>query len=377
MPLTVVGGNTIIAIIVIIWFVSGNYQRKISQIINNKLAVASILFFSTHVVGLVWTENIFWGLYIVKKMWYFLLLLPILLTITRKENIKYYISSFLIAMIVTVVLSYSVWFEIIPSFKYATASNPTPFMSHISYNPFLAFTFYLAAHKALFNKKNDSTKVFLYGLLSITISVNMFITGGRAGQVMFFVALLILIFQVYGNTIKAFFISLFSIIGIFLIAYNSSNLFHERMDLLVDEAATYQEQEYGSATGRLVFVKNSLEMIRGNLFFGIGTGDFPDEYQRISKINTPEFVNASHPHNMYILILSQLGLFGLSSLFYLLYSQIKFASSAKDKFLGDLGVVFPILFMVIMFSDSYLLGHYTTLLFVFFSSFLYKDFENS
>jgi O-antigen ligase len=235
----------------------------------------------------------------------------------------------------------------------------------------------LAAHKALFNKKNDSTKVFLYGLLSITISVNMFITGGRAGQVMFFVALLILIFQVYGNTIKAFFISLFSIIGIFLIAYNSSNLFHERMDLLVDEAATYQEQEYGSATGRLVFVKNSLEMIRGNLFFGIGTGDFPDEYQRISKINTPEFVNASHPHNMYILILSQLGLFGLSSLFYLLYSQIKFASSAKDKFLGDLGVVFPILFMVIMFSDSYLLGHYTTLLFVFFSSFLYKDFENS
>ena len=98
LPLTVAGGNLIIGIIVLIWLFSGGYQRKISQIINNRLAIASVIFFSAHVVGLIWTEDMLWGLHIVHKMWYFLLLLPILTTIVKKENIRYYISAFLLAM---------------------------------------------------------------------------------------------------------------------------------------------------------------------------------------------------------------------------------------------------------------------------------------
>jgi len=37
----------------------------------------------------------------------------------------------------------------------------------------------------------------------------------------------------------------------------------------------------------------------------------------------------------------------------------------------------PLLFLVIMWSDAYLLGHYTTTLFIFMSSFLYKTYEGS
>jgi O-antigen ligase len=43
----------------------------------------------------------------------------------------------------------------------------------------------------------------------------------------------------------------------------------------------------------------------------------------------------------------------------------------------DLGIALPLMFLVIMWSDSYILGHFTTLIFVFFSSFLYKDFEET
>ena len=112
-PLTVAGGNLVIGIIVLIWLLSGNYHAKFNQIINNKLAVLSILFFSLHVLGLLWTDDLKWGLTIVKKMSDFLFLLPILLTITKKEYIKYYISAFILAMTLTEVLSYLVWFEII------------------------------------------------------------------------------------------------------------------------------------------------------------------------------------------------------------------------------------------------------------------------
>jgi len=67
-PLTVAGGNLIIGIIVLLWMLSGSYQAKFNQIMSNKLAIFSILFFSTHVVGLLWTEDMEWGLLIVNKM---------------------------------------------------------------------------------------------------------------------------------------------------------------------------------------------------------------------------------------------------------------------------------------------------------------------
>ena len=62
MPLTVFGGNLIIVIICILWLFSGNYKSKFDQIINNKLMLASIVFFCLHVVGLLWTEDLAWGL---------------------------------------------------------------------------------------------------------------------------------------------------------------------------------------------------------------------------------------------------------------------------------------------------------------------------
>ena len=87
-PLTVFGGNLIIVIIVLMWLLSGNYQSKLRQIISSKLMIASIIFFGIHALGLIWTEDILWGLHILHKMWYFLLLFPVLYTIVKKEYIN-------------------------------------------------------------------------------------------------------------------------------------------------------------------------------------------------------------------------------------------------------------------------------------------------
>ena len=98
-------------------------------------------------------------------------------------------------------------------------------------------------------------------------------------------------------------------------------------------------------------------------------GDFPIEYKKINMVNTPSLVNATNPHNMYILVLVQLGLLGLVSLMSIFYYQMKFSFYASNRLIRDVGFTLPALFLVIMWSDSYLLGHYTTLMFVFFSSF--------
>ena len=376
MPLTVFGGNLIIVIICVLWLFSGNYKSKFDQIINNKLMLASIVFFCIHLVGLLWTEDLIWGLHIVHKMWYFIGLFPILYTIVRKDYISHYISAFILAISITEVCSYLVWFEVIEPFKNATVSNPTPFMSHISYNPILAFAIYLVLHEIFFNKKITNLVFALYSFFAISMTINMFITGGRAGQVMFFAMIAIIIFQFFNTQkIKALFLISFLIPGIFFTAYTTSDLFQERVDAAVKNSLFYSENKASSVGLRITFALNSWEAIKKNPIIGVGTGDFPIEYKKINKINTPGLPNTTNPHNMYVLVAMELGALGVISMLSIFYYQIKLSFNSSNKFIRDFGITLPLLFLVIMCSDSYLLGHYTTLIFVFFSSFLYKDFE--
>ena len=378
-PLTVAGGNLIIGMIVLIWLLSGNYKDKFNQITNNKLAVLSILFFSLHVIGLIWTDDIKWGLTIVKKMSDFLFLLPILLTITKREYIKYYISAFILAMTLTEVLSYLVWFEVIDPLHKATVGNPTPTMSHISYNPYLTFAIYLIAHELLNNKSLSSFSKYLYSFFALTMSVNMFITGGRAGQVMFFAMITILIFQYYNSKkIKAAVLTIIILPSIFMTAYSVSPQFNNRVHQAIGDLYSYSSGELNTSIGqRISFTLNSLKIIQENPIIGVGTGDFPNEYKMVNIKNSPDVSLTVNPHNMYILTTVQLGLLGLIIMLSMFYHQFKFAVTSKITVVRDLGVALPMLFLVIMWSDSYLLGHFTTILFIFFSSFLYKDFEKN
>ena len=378
MPLTVFGANLIIVIVCLIWLFSGDYKSKYTLIASSKLLLASIFFFSLHVIGLLWTEDMTWGLHIVHKMWYFLLLFPVLFTIVRKEYIKYYVSAFLLAITLTEIISYLIWFELIEPFKNATIENPTPFMSHVSYNPILAFAIYLVLHELFFNKKITNLVFTLYGFFAISMTINMFITGGRAGQVAFFVMLSIIIFQVLDNQRIKSLITIFIVVPvIFLSAYQTSDLFQKRVNLALTEVIHYSNTTYTSVGLRITYAINSFELIKKHPIIGVGTGDFPVEYSKVNQINTPKLPDTTNPHNMYVIILMQLGSVGLISMLTIFYYQIKLSYNSSNKFTRDTGVTLPLMFLVLMLSDSYLLGHYTTLMFVFFSSFLYKDFEKN
>jgi O-antigen ligase len=374
LPLTVTGNNIAIWVAVIIWLVSGNYKQKFTEIINNKLALASILFFCIHLMALFWTENISWGLEMTRKMLPFFFVLPIFLTLTRLENLKYYIAAFLLAISISEGLSYLIWFGLIEPFKYATISNPTPLMSHISYNPFLAFAIYLVINKLLSGEKIPQLERGIYTFFTLTMTVNMFITGGRAGQVMFFAALVILAFQHFKNSqVKATIISFLLILFISSAAYTASPIFKNRVDSAVQNIVDYKTNKDTSVGQRITFLVNSYELFKSSPIIGIGTGDFPKEYHKINQINSPEVRTTVQPHNMYMLVLSQLGLVGFASLLWIFFVQYRIAINCNKHYIGNIGVALPLLFLVIMWSDSYLLGHYTSNLFILFSSIVYSQ----
>jgi len=378
LPLTVFGANFVIVLICLFWIFSGEYKIKFRKIKQSKLMIASVMFFLIHVLGLIWTEDLRWGLHVTHKMWYFIGLFPILFTIVKRDQFRKYISIFLFAILITEVLSYLIWFELIEPFKNATLSNPTPFMSHISYNPILAFAIYLVGHETLFNKQVTLLKKSFLIFFTFSMSINMFITGGRAGQVMFFAVIILLIFQYFNkNKVIAAFVALFVSSSIFFTAYQTSEIFHDRVNDAVLNIANYETNKKTSVGLRITFALNSFEVIKNNLLLGVGTGDLPSEYIKVNQINTPSLPSTTNPHNMYILVLVQNGMLGLFGLLLIFYFQIKLSLGLNDKFFRDVGISLPILFLLIMMSESYLLGHFTSLLYIFFSSFLYQEIEKN
>jgi O-antigen ligase len=385
-PMTVFGANLIIVVITLTWLLSGNYKNKFNEIIKSNLMVASLVFFGLHVIGLIWTNDLLWGLHIVHKMWYFLLLFPIFFTLVQKKYIEYYILAFLSAILLSVTLSYLIWFEIMPlkknidgveMFLHATLLNPIPFMSHISYNPILCIAIYIVLQKIIFNIGLTLYKKFAYYFFAIIMIINMFITAGRAGQVMFFAMLGILFIQtLVAKKYKFVFLILILIPGIFITAYQVSPAFTERVDDTISSITNYSQNSVTALGHRITYWVNTLELIQEHPIIGVGTGDFPEEYNKIhsQKSNTPSTTN---PHNMYLLVQAQLGIIGLLSFLSIFYYQIKLSFLSTEKFYRDLGIALPLLFLVAMFSDSYLLGHFTSLIFIFFSSFLYKNFEET
>jgi len=176
------------------------------------------------------------------------------------------------------------------------------------------------------------------------------------------------------NLLRAMVIAVIALPMIVFTAYKTSDMFRFRIQDAVSNIEHYGDNKHTSLGERMTFAMNSLEIIREHPIIGVGTGDFKMEYAAVNQRNTPDMPATVQPHDMYLLETVQFGMFGLASLLWILVTQIRIALSSGMPFQKHFGIALPVLFAVIMFSDSYLLGHYTTMLFVFFSSILYQDY---
>jgi len=379
-PLSVFAGNFIAFIIIILWLLSDNLKEKILLIRKDKLFHAVSLFFLLHVFGLLWTEDITWGLEMIRKMLDLGILFPILLTLVDRNKIRLYIYIFLSSITLIVILSFMIWFGFLEPFKNATALNPTPLMTHITHGPFIAFASYLIGSLYLnTEKKFFSVNKIVLALLFLFFSINVFITGGRTGQVVYLFLFSLMYFQNFNINIKSFF-KVFSVLtAILFIAFNTSQIFQNRIIETYEDFQKFEQEKNTNLGLRIQFAINSIEIFKNNPIIGVGTGDFPIEFAKINKVNSPEIEHGkitTNPHNNYLLLMSQFGIAGLISLFYIFFRQFK-SLDKNSTLIKNIGLGFIIFFSVICFGDSYLLGHFTSFMFVFFSSFLYSQDEQT
>jgi len=373
LPLSTAAPFFISLLLVINRIIAGNFKDDFVKLKENSFIKAILLFLLFMSIALLWSDDLKHGLMFTLRKEYKLLLIPIFMFFIQKQHIKHYLFAFLLGMSLSEFFTYLVYFELIAPFGHAKELIPTPFISHITYSPMLAFAIYILLAFLLFDKELSSKKKILYLFFVLTMTLNLFIAGGRAGQVMFFAVVSLLFFQYFSHKrFLAFLASLLVIPTLFFLLYNTLPNFQKRVDSAYSDVVNFNTNRNSSVGLRMNFALNSYEIFKKSPVFGVGTGGFKDAYYTVNKKNTPHLIAIENPHNMYTFLLVEFGIVGLAIFLSIFFFQIKYALKLSDPFLKNLAFATPLLFLLIMLSESYLLISNTMFLYILLSVLLYR-----
>lgn len=374
LPVSVALTNIILVLLLLVFLYERAYKRRFVIIKDNPFVYILIIFVTMHFIGCLWSDNLDTAINVlnqVKKLLY----IPILMMFIKREHIFYYFQAFILGMMISETITYLIWFDVIPKFMYASNVMPSALMRHYNYTVYVAMAVFLLIYLLIYKNKKTHLQIVLAGIFLSTMVLNLLISGGRAGQIGFFVLLFVLIIYYFKEKILKGLLSFVLLSSIlFTLAYTYIPLFQDRANKAVNEVIHFQEGQQNTSVGiRLALNKNYFEIVKEHPFMGVGTGDYLDEYKLVnekSKYPTP----LTNPHNMYMLIVVQFGIFGGLLLLSIFVYQLYYGFKIKDD-LQVLRIAFPLFFMSIIFVYWYLYAFNTMLLFIFFSAILYRKFD--
>ena len=343
--------------LLLVWIFSDNFKLKAKYLIENRITLYLIIFFTLSFISISWSDDISGGLYYFRKYIYIIPIFVIASSL-QKKYISHIISAFLLGMIISEIFSYGIFFEIF-QYKNILPSNPTPFMHHIPYSMFLAFTSLLILNRIFFAKTlNIKIVLTLYFLV---VLVNLFINSGRTGQVAFIITLFIILFINIKNRLIALYSILLLSTTILITSYSISPNFHQRVDSAINQTKEIFNNNYCTSWGRRVggwivakeiFIDNPI----------IGTGlsydmvylkryiDNNREIFNNYNKNNPCVRTLYHYHNYYIQTAVRLGVVGFIIFMLIFYYILKL--DIRDREIKSLLFIFLSIFMVSNLFDN-------------------------
>ncbi|MDC1169891.1 O-antigen ligase family protein [Candidatus Pelagibacter sp.] len=162
-------------------------------------------------------------------------------------------------------------------------------------------------------------------ILSLFFLLSIFLTGERSNTIKAIFSLIIFSFFLKEYSLKAKLLTFSTLLIIFLsILLNSQFLKLRFVDQILAEKKDLNENIY------IKLQKSGLEIFKNNPWFGVGNKNFRvitcEDYNNDNKIYTKKFCS-THPHQIYVELLSEHGLLGflfiMIILYILIFSKIK------------------------------------------------------
>lgn len=364
-PISKAATNLFEVLALLLWIAEGNWKEKFQLYRTNLLSIAIALLIGFSLLSILWHGNVETSLRYIAKYRH-LLIIFVFYTSFDTKYMRTLLSAFLLSVFFSELMSYAIFFEII-HYKDVSPHDPSPFMSHMTYSTVLAFTTAILLIMISYEKKLKYK--FFYILFFISATANLFINGGRTGQIIYIVLISTVLSSLSIHKVKALFASLFIILVVFSLAYNFSPNFQNRaQQLYLDMNNMIIKDDYtGSGSTRISLSIVGLNTIKDNLFFGTGIAyDMHDiqEYAQKLKFDEEHMEEFADYHNAFLTISAQLGVIGLLISIAIIYALFSFKYLSKKY--KVMGYAFAISFVMFSFTHNTL---HTMLPMVFFTLF--------
>ena len=370
LPLSRATNNLFVGLLILLLILQGDYRQQLSRLRTSRFALSIAAFMSFTLLSLLWTENLDTGLNGKLLYLYWIAIFAIALNV-RKEHISSVVTAFILGMVISEILSYGMFFELW-TIKGHGKEYPSPFMMHIDYSIFLAFTAIILLNRLLSDRYTKKEKWMLL-FFFLTISGNLFINDGRTGQLAFAVGIVATVFIHFRVSVKSLLGALLLIAVLFSSAYTLSDKFHSRVLAAQHDIAEIGQGQFTSSWGmRVAMYTVAGDIIKENPLIGVGVGDFNDAARTALEKNSHgfpqeviDFIPKYHFHSQYLNTLVQGGIIGLFLLLLLFYHFSKL--SIADPELKELSLLIITLFLVGFIPEPLLMKQFTNTLFILFA----------
>lgn len=350
-PISKAGTNLFEILAIVLWILEGNWKEKFALYKQNILSIAIALLIGFSLLSILWHGNAELTFkYVVKYR--HLLIIFVFYSSFDKKYASYILSAFLVSMFISELMSYAIFFELI-HYKNISPSDPTPFMSHMTYSTLLAFTVNVLLVRFFYEK--DLKYKFFYIFFFLTATINLFINGGKTGQIIFIVLILVTVFASVKHKLKAFAISMSTLFIAFFLAYNYSPNFHNRANQLYSGVTNMVNDNNfngpgGYRTGLSIIGINTYlqnPILGTGIAYNIKNPETNITNKMLKIINVQRFADY---HSAFITISVQLGIVGLIISLLILYSLLTFKIQNKEYKL--LSLLFAISFIMFSFTHN-------------------------
>lgn len=315
-PISTAAQNIGAAILIITFLVISKRWYQIRDVCVQPFALAGLFLGSILALGTFWSSaspGAAWGFFLKMRAYY---LIPVFLLILNQEKSRNYIlASFSITTLISVVLSCISAGLDYPLFM-AVPGDWFIFRTH-TYHNFFAALVGAGILSILISKKLTKIQILLLAAIFILISYDiLFLVAGRTGQIVYL--LMIFLILILWSWRLGLMLGLILIAALSIILPRYSPAYNLGIKNAESNLKAYSQGDSNTSIGlRLEWQKNSILLIREKPVIGHGTGSFNVEYERILGSGDP-LLMSKNPHNDYLWMGVELGVFGLFSLISLL-----------------------------------------------------------
>lgn len=305
---------------------------------QRRLAVALPAYLLLVAIGLVWSSDRAWGLHILGRHWFWLLI-PVGVYALAERTWR---SRFLIAL--SLGLSLHLVFCVLQKFGYVTGtdaggSNAVDATGHIGHIGFGFVYGVWAAWLLHWGWMHHGWRRYGAWLLAAWAWIMIFLAQGRSGYLIAFVTFVVVLWKHLAGNWHWHRIGEAATILLLIASALALGPGKERLqgtwralDLGYQNKAEYNasfgvEKSVRDTQSRLAMWQAAWEVWQAHPILGVGTGGFPVASEQVRNLQPAlDFgsqARASHPHNAYLLSLARWGWLGLAAMCWLLYEWIR------------------------------------------------------